>query len=50
MIGRLPGAALAARVFDGCSDQEPGGGAEGKGSKNGTLRIKKYNRREAVTG
>jgi len=49
MNGRLPGAALAARVFDGCSDQEPGGGAEGK-ARNGTLRIKKYNRREAVTG
>jgi hypothetical protein len=26
------------------------GVAEGKASKNGTLRIKKYNRREAVTG
>jgi hypothetical protein len=50
MNGRLPGAALAAKVFECCSDQEPAGVAEGKASKDGTLPIKKYDRREAVTG
>jgi len=50
MNGRLPGAALAARVFDGFLTKNQERAAEGKASKNGTLRIEKYNRREAVTG